>query len=173
MAQQSTVMDRLAWRAKWRKRFKKYKTLIVVVLLLGIGVPSFLAFTPYGPRKVREYIESRNPIDQPVTPWGTKWMYYLGRFYGMTMRKREAEDVYETLLYDWYADNGEVMEIPIGEPYSGYALFHLAQLKRGRFKTQEAMELFRWYMEDFAGQEGANPVYDQRAQQSLIVYQRN
>ena len=40
----SLAMDRVASRAKWRKRWEKWKTITIVAVVMGIAVPCFLLF---------------------------------------------------------------------------------------------------------------------------------
>jgi hypothetical protein len=169
----TSVMSKLAWRAKWRRRLQQWKTVIFIALLLVVGVPTAAILTPYGPQYVRDYILKENPTDQAVKPWATKWMYRIGYLYDVTMRSDEAMDCYQTLA-DWYFKE-KAMEIEPGDKWVGYALFRNAQiLQLVKLKKMQAVQWYRDYMDNFSQDTNpdydSDPMFDQVAKGQIAVY---
>jgi len=167
--QSTSVMARLAWRSKWMRRWQAWKSFLLGASLVVIGVPLFVAFTPWGPAQVHKYIHEKNPEDQAVQPWATEWLYKLGYFYGLTMRDEKAMEVYNE-LEEWYDD--PLREIPAGDRWVGCAIYQQAQildlLHRRRIA---AAAKYKRYLTEFSAEFNSdydsNPDYDRIAQQRL------
>lgn len=163
---------RLAWRAKWRRRIQKYKTLIVLLLLIVILVPSFLAFTPWFPQKIYNSIDKNkiDPITGKLRGKAIRDMYYLGMFYASTMREDEAIKCYKTIERWYYGYDMEswVSNAPLNEidplefpddhvKYVSYALFKHAESLRLHGHGQWAMIMYNYYLDDFSHREDSDP----------------
>ncbi len=168
MGSPSAIIERLAWRAKWRRRWQKSKNLVILSAVLLFGVPSFLAFTPMGPQYVFDYIVRENPVDKPIQPWGTEWMFKLGYFYSVTMRESEAKKCYET-METWYWKNFKKMQLEKGEPWIGRAVFYHAEILN-RTHKQKAFEMFGYYLDNFSSHPDSDPVLNQRATLLRRIY---
>jgi len=173
-AHNSSVMARLAWRAKWRNRFTKWKTVIFLAVIFVIAVPTTFAFVPAGPKAVFDYIERENPQDKPIQPWATEWMYKLGFFYSITMREDDAIRCYEK-LEEWYNLERNPMEIPRGDYFIGCAVFrHAEVMDLSKQRKQIGFEIYQFYLEEFSTlknpQLQSEPDFDNRAQLAIQRY---
>ncbi len=167
--QSTSVMARLAWRSKWLRRWQAWKTFIIGTVVVVVGIPIFVAFTPWGPEQIHKYIRQQNPEDQTVQPWATEWLYKLGYFYGLTMREDKALEVYNE-LEEWYDDANR--GIPAGDRWVGCAIYQQAQiLDLAQRRRVAASDKYKRYLTEFASEFNpdcdSNPEYDRIAQQRL------
>jgi len=190
---QSSIMDRLAWRAKWRKRWQQWKSAIVIVVLIIILVPSALAFTPWAPQKVFAWIDENKmlPGSQELDPVFVSRLYALGMFYGSTMREPEATHCWAKICewmygYDikrWAAETMTKEDKTTrlqkekrrkfgatARPYVGYSLYRLGEhLDRRKHKGQ-AKRIYERYLEEFKGTPDEEPGFTQNAETFLRLY---
>lgn len=181
------LMDKLARRAKWRKRWQKWKTVIVAVTLLVVLVPSFLAFTPWAPQwyhdKVMEELldaeaKQKDPKTKKVSPEAFKQLYDLAMFYSYTLRSDDAVAGWDELakmrygysLVKWVFSDGQdkgkkaerlasKMELNAEcDAYAGYAVARLAEYYDMKKHKGFALRLYEeLYMKDFKGKPGEDP----------------
>lgn len=179
-------MDKLAWRAKWRKRWHRWKTVLFVLVVLIIFVPSFLAFTPWAPDMVCEWIEKNrtDPITQQVKPVAAERMYNLAMFYYFTMREDKAMETWDKLTQWYYGysmrrwaarqltraersrrtiKKNKLAFDPDAERYVGFAVFRMGEYLKLKKHRDHAARLLRHYLDEWADKKGADPKFNQQA----------
>ncbi len=170
----TSIMSRLAWRAKWRNRWRKWRTWIIgstVVLVIFVVIS---AFAPWGPRWVENRIKQQNPVTQPIQPGATESLFKLGRFYQITMRDEEAAEIYTFMLSEWYynPEHRRAMGIETGEPWVGKALFFLAEIERRRLHKERAYKYFEQYLRDFGRHPDSDPTLNRQAQTAVATFRQ-
>ncbi len=182
MSDKSSIMAKLAWRAKWRRRWAKWKKTILILAMLAIITPSFLAFTPWLPQKMLDSIESSkiNEITGELNPSAIERMYQMAWFYRITMREKEAEKCYLRVIYWWYGYDmkkwlrmeDQESVVPYGFPegytkYVGFCIAELAENYRLHRHPMWASALYQLYLDEWSTQPGADPKHILKAQQYL------
>ncbi len=191
MSQSSAIMDKLAWRAKWRKRWHKWKTIIVATLLLLILVPSFLCFTPWAPRKVYEGILATkiDPKTKKLRPESVESLYKMGMFYSITMREDEARECWDKLtewyygysISRWASDSLRKKEYRNRKKnrlkfpkksicWVGYAMYRLGESRNLHKHKQQAKKIYEKYLKDFNRKPGEDKQFTTRVQIFLQMY---
>lgn len=123
---------------------------LITVLLLLIILP-ILFMSPAGPAILKWYVFKNNPIEQPVQPWATEWMYNLGRYYSITLDDKGAQENYKTMFK--YYHKRKVNKIPDDDKYIGMALFQDAVILNETGHGQWAAQRFKQFLVHF----GKNP----------------
>ncbi|MHC4873837.1 MAG: hypothetical protein ACYTFY_18475 [Planctomycetota bacterium] len=103
--------------------------------------------SPAGPATLKWYIYKKNPIDQPVKPWATEWMYKLSRYYSITLSDGNAAENYKTMFK--YYHKRKTTGIPKGDKYIGMALFQDAMLLHDTGHGQQAAHKFKSFLVHF------------------------
>lgn len=185
----STALERLAFRAKWRRRWQTYKKWILLsFLLVVIGILVLMAQAPRVYDWIIEEVKKR-PENEPLPSWAPEYMYKLGYFLEITLREEEAKKCYRTLL-DWYYDGEKLgiqdgipltkefiifpdefdnVAIEEGCPWVGYAVFRLAELLF-KNRKQQAHYMRLLYLHDWCETEGSDPAFDQRCKTLEALY---
>ncbi|MBN2712276.1 MAG: hypothetical protein JXR97_07540 [Planctomycetes bacterium] len=180
MADKTSIMNKLAWRAKWRKRIQKWKSFLFISVVLLILVPSALIFTPWFPHKIFEAIDNNkaDPITGVLKPSAVRDMYRLGLFYGITMRANpEGNDCFLEIIRwqrginlrkAWMNEPQEPIEPYVFpeevDEYVGFALIEYARYCRLHQHEYMATELYKLYLQDYANVEGADPKHAAEAE---------
>lgn len=97
----TSIMSKLAWRAKWRNRWKKWKTVIFLMAILAVVLFIVLLFAL--PGHIYDYIdenkfgETKGTANEVVQPWAAENWYKLTRLLEISMREKEAMARYKTM----------------------------------------------------------------------------
>jgi hypothetical protein len=183
---EKSVLSTLAWRAKWRKRWQKWKKIVLLTIILVIGVPIVLAMSPWGPGKVYDYIEAHkiNPVTGKIDPWAAEWMYKLGNFYDFTLKPEKQEECYITLerwytgvsLKSWAAEQNDPQQIkPIPmDPETVYwvsmAVYQHAEYLWLKRRRGHAHKLYCYYRDAFIPLKESDPDINQKVEFKIAQY---
>jgi len=186
---QSSVMDKLAWRAKWRRRWHQWKTIIFIIAVLIVVVPLFTAFTPWAPQMVRDAIEQErlDSSGESILPAYAERLFKMGMFYSITLRDDEALRCWDDLctaytgynIRRWAADvmnksdrsRKEQKErkkkfSPEAACWVGYSLYEMGQYLDRKKHKQQAKKIYEFYLEEFKGK----PYEDLKATQNAEIF---
>lgn len=183
MSRNSTqIMDKLAWRAKWRRRWSEWRNMFVGGFLLLFVATVALVFTPWLPNKI--YTETKRDLIDPMTdelrPEAVERMYNLGMFYQITMRGDEAMICYRDIA-GWFfgfdpflrfnkaeqPEDIEKLSFPPGtEKYAARAMENMYEFYRLKRKELLARFIGKLYMDTFYDE----PYVDQKALMNMETY---
>lgn len=104
MARDGAVLNKLAWRAKWRARFKAWKKTITIAIVVPVALLSVLVFTPWLPDYYEKGIlkyQFEEGSDDHIRHEAVEQMYKLGCFYNYTMREDKGAECFLKIT-EWH-----------------------------------------------------------------------
>jgi hypothetical protein len=134
-----------------KSRYEKFKDIMFYGTLILLIILPVIVISPIGKNAAKWYVYRHNSAEEEVQPDATKMMYYLGRYYSITLDDNGAREVFKE-LFKWY-QNKDKTKISPDDPWVGRALFYDAKLLEDTGHKQWGKRRYKVFMMYF----GNNP----------------
>jgi hypothetical protein len=193
MGQSPTVMKKLAWRAKWRRRWEKWKRVCIVTVIVVVGIPCGLGFSPLGPNLYRKHLIDPikiDPVSGELSPLAAERLYTLGRFLSVTVRENDGIECYKE-LERWYYGidlqaefekdwDKEIEPPPLDEDdenygvmyWVGMAIYRHGEIMNLRRKKQRMRFFMQRFLRDFKDRADTDTENVRNAEILIMRYDR-